>query len=172
MSSEAPASLFYYILAKTKTNSMEQTTYEQPVQQDENVLSDYINGYQHLKLAESEGQVKKVRNTLFIVAGLILVSDFFVMMMTAFDWATFAVSLFIAGIFVGLGFMTRKYPYAAIIVGLILFIGIWLMNVVAVDASHLYKGLLIKAYVIYSLVKGISYAKEAEKLRKELAVNN
>lgn len=151
---------------------MEQTTYDTPVQQEENVLSEYINGYQHLKLAESEGQVKKVRNTLFIVAGLILVADLFAMMMTAFDWATFAVSAFVASIFVGLGFMTKKYPYAAIIAGLVLFIGLWLMNVVMIDMSYLYKGILIKAYVIYSLVKGISYAKEAERLRKELAVSN
>gem|GEM_PF-5192339 len=40
----------------------------------ENVLTDYLEGYQQLELEGVENNLRKVRNTMFVVAGLTLIS--------------------------------------------------------------------------------------------------
>ena len=80
----------------------------------------------------------------------------------------FLVSLLISAIFTGLAFLTKQQPMTAIIIALVLFLGIWVLTIVLTGPEQIYRGLLVRAIIVYFLIKGIGHAKEAERLRREL----
>ena len=135
----------------------------------ENVVSDYFDGYQQLQLQSAETRIRKARNTLFVVAGLMLIFNL-VVLLTAdeFDVGAFAIILILSGIFAGLGFMTKKQPFAAIIIGLVIYVGLWIFDVIVSGPEQLFRGIIVKGIIVYFLVTGLKHAREAERIRRDL----
>jgi len=77
-------------------------------------------------------------------------------------------NLIVVAIYVGLAFLTRKAPMTAVIIALVLFIAIWILNIALAGAEYIFRGIIVKGLIIFYLVKGIGYAKDAEELRKRI----
>ena len=138
-------------------------------EKNQDILSDYYAGYQQLELESAETQVKKARNALFFVAGLTLVVGLIQLGgSNSLDGPSLAVLLVVTGIFAGLALLTKKKPFAAIVLGLIIYLGLWAVDVIVLGTEHLFRGILFKGIIIYFLVKGLKHGREAERLRNEL----
>lgn len=135
----------------------------------ENVITDYLHGYQELELQSAENKVKKARNAIFAIAIIFLVSDLIIMGMSdTFTTVGLTISIAVSAVFVGLAFLTKKQPLTAILVALALFAGVWILNIIVVGPDQIYKGILVRGIILYFLITGIRHAKEAERLRREL----
>jgi hypothetical protein len=150
---------------------MDQEENKEPHQNDseKDVISDYYQGYQQLELESAETQVKKARNALFVVAGLTLVVN--LIQLGGMDQLTIipvAFVLLITAIFAGLGFLTKKQPFTAIIIGLVVYVGLWILDIAVLGAEEIGKGIIFKAAIVYFLIRGLKHARDAEKLRKEI----
>ena len=66
-------------------------------------------------------------------------------------------------------FLTKKQPLTAIIIALVLFSGLWISDIVLAGPENIYKGIVVRVIILYFLIKGIKHAREAERLRKEMA---
>jgi hypothetical protein len=138
-------------------------------EQDQNVISDYYQGYQQLELQSAETQIKKARNAIIAIAILIIVGNLIVMATdNSFTSVAIIIMLGIAAIFTGLAFLTKKQPLTAIIIALVLFLGLWVSDVVIAGPENIYKGIVVRVIILYFLIKGIKHAREAERLRKEM----
>jgi hypothetical protein len=78
----------------------------------------------------------------------------------------YAIVFGIAAAFFALFVWSRFQPFAAAIVGLVLFISIWLMDIIA-DPTMIAKGILVKIIVIAVLVKAIQAGSEYRKLQAQ-----
>jgi hypothetical protein len=137
--------------------------------ESQDVVSDYLEGYQQLELQSAENNLKKTRNAIFAIAALVLVGNLIIMGAgEGFTTIGITVALVVTAIFVGLAFLTKKMPLTAIIIALVLFVGLWILDIVVVGAEYLFKGLLVRGIIIYFLVTGIKYARETERIRKEM----
>lgn len=147
----------------------EETSQPEKNNEPENVVADYLHGYQQLELSAAETNLRKARNAIFAIAGLLLLGDLISMAGAGgFQIEIFLISLAVSGVFVGLGFLTKKQPMTAIITALILFIGLWVFAIVALGPEQIYRGILVRGIITYFLIKGIKHAREAERLRKEM----
>jgi hypothetical protein len=136
----------------------------------ENEIADYYEGVKKLEMEGHETGIKKARNALFITAGLVLLGEVISMSMTGVEITPLVIGIIAVevGVFVGLAFWTKTKPYAAIITGLILFILLWVAAAVVNDdgGQSIYKGIIVKAIIIYTLVSALKPAKEWENLKK------
>lgn len=136
----------------------------------ENEIADYYEGVKKLEMEGHETGIKKARNALFITAGLVLLGEVISMSTTGVEITPLVIGIIAAevGVFVGLAFWTKTKPYAAIITGLILFILLWVAAAVVNDdgGQSIYKGIIVKAIIIYTLVSALKPAKEWENLKK------
>lgn len=113
--------------------------------------------------------IRQARNAIFWVAGL-LTFNVAVLFIGADDiyeymWVDLLVyGLFIAG-FIFLGFFTKKKPYTAIIIAIILYTLFILLNAV-IEPMTIFKGILFKIITYVFLIKGINDAKEAQEMQK------
>ena len=139
---------------------------------EQNVLSDYYTGYQELQLQAAELHVKKARNALFAVAAINLVVGLILYSASnILTGATVGILVLISAIFAGLGFLTKKQPFTAIIIGLVIYIGLWLLDIIVAGGEQIIRGILVRGIIIYFLVTGVKHAREAERLRRELGTN-
>ena len=137
--------------------------------QDQNVISDYYQGYQKLELQSAETEIKKARNAIIAIAVLIIIGNLIVMASSnSFTTLGIIIMLGIAAVFTGLAFLTKKQPLTAIIIALVLFIGLWVSDIVLAGIENLYQGIVVKVIILYFLIKGIKHAREAERIRKEI----
>ena len=138
-------------------------------QQDQNVISDYYQGYQKLELQSAETEIKKARNAIIAIAVLIILGNLIVMAANnSFTSLGIIIMLGIAAIFTGLAFLTKKQPLTAIIIALVLFSGLWISDIVLAGPENIYKGIVVRVIILYFLIKGIKHAREEERLRKEI----
>jgi hypothetical protein len=148
-----------------------ETTPQEEVKED--VLA---SEYDEIKGIEMEGYeigVRKARNALFVVAALLLVGEIVSLYQTgiAFGDMPALVWIFICievGIFIALAFFTKVKPFICILVGLILFIGLWLYNISENGLKGAFGGILIKIAVVAYLFNSLKDAKALEALRKEI----
>lgn len=119
-----------------------------------------FDGLTDLQKYEYSRGVKRARNTLFAVGIILFAFDMIYSLFQDFTKETFLVVLVIDTVilasFIGLGFLTKKKPFIAILSGLILYVGIQ----VAVAAMNnnwasLFSGFIVKAIIIGLLVKGL-----------------
>jgi hypothetical protein len=136
----------------------------------ENEIADYYEGVKKLEMEGHETGIKKARNALFITAGLVLLGEVISMSMTGVEITPLVIGIIAVevGVFVGLAFWTKTKPYAAILTGLIRFILLWVAAAVVNDdgGQSIYKGIIVKAIIIYTLVSALKPAKEWENLKK------
>jgi len=137
---------------------------------DKNIISDYYEGVQQLELESAEAQVRKARNALFVVAGLTLIVNLiYLSKANALYGAPLYIAILITLLFAGLALLTKKYPFSAIVIGLVIYVGFWIFDIASNGFQGFLGGIIAKVIIIYFLVKGLRYAREAERLRKQLA---
>lgn len=79
-------------------------------------------------------------------------------------YITIGLSAFIALIFAALGFWCKKKPFAAIITALVIYGSLLLLDAF-LDPTTIIKGIIVKAIIIIYLIKGITAAREAERIK-------
>lgn len=114
--------------------------------------------------------IRQARNAIFAAAILLAVNVVVILatLPTGYEYAWIDISLwgiFIAG-FIALGFWTKKKPYTAIVCALVLYAVFIILNAV-LDVTTLYKGIIFKIFVVVSLIKGLSDAREAQQMKEQ-----
>src|SRR5262245_20878203 len=100
---------------------------------ENNEITEYYEGIKQLEIQGYETGIKKARNALFVTAALLFIGEMISAAISdlPFTLLFWAIVLVEAGAFVALAFWTKTKPYAAIIVGLVLFFLIWILGIVA-----------------------------------------
>jgi ABC-type transport system involved in multi-copper enzyme maturation permease subunit len=113
--------------------------------------------------------IRQARNAIFWVAGLLTVNVAMLFMRDGesyeYMWLDFLIYGGFIGAFIFLGFFTKKKPYTAIIMALILYTLFILLNAV-IEPMTLLKGILFKIITYVFLIKAINDAKEAQEMQK------
>ena len=105
----------------------------------------------------------KAANALFVAAALLFVwSIIAIITNNNYGPQAMMLNLLEAGMLVVLGFLTRKKPFTSLIVGIILFIALWVVTV-AMDKSNLYSGIIVKIFVVIYMVRAIPDARRYER---------
>ena len=133
------------------------------------IIAEQMNELRQIEMEGYELAVKKARNALFWTGGLILFWELLTMYRTLqeFDPAVMIFAVVVAGIFIGLGFWTKKKPYTALVTGLIAFIAYILLAVVANTvvsgasglAAALFSGIIVKVIIFVNLIRPLKDAK-------------
>jgi hypothetical protein len=134
-------------------------------------LSIFENPYDKEILAENlRYDSNKARNSLLIIAGILLLSDLLALSIAnALNGTTLIYTLVVPVIFIALAFLAMAKPMLAMGAALGLFVLIIAYTVYALGARAIISGLLVKAVIVYFFVKGFNHAKEAETARKNLS---
>lgn len=136
----------------------------------ENEIADYYDGVKKLEMEGYETGIKKARNALFVTAALVLIGEVISIAAAGVGFPPLAIAIIAVevGIFVGLAFWTKTKPYTAIIVGLIVFILLWIISIVIASRAGLpiYSGILVRIIIVIILVRALKSAKAWEDLKK------
>jgi len=116
-----------------------------------------------------EGYDKHVRNArimLYILAGLVLLT---IAMVTPIDqpakWFTVGFIVIFAAIFAVLGYWSKKKPFTAILIALILFVLLQTLSAI-VEPASLLQGWYLKIIVTVLLILGVRNGKEIQDRKK------
>jgi hypothetical protein len=112
---------------------------------------------------EKKDFIKSGRNTLLIVGGLNTIPLF--MYLSQGDDLSAIIQGTIAGIFLGLGLLATKVPYAALLSGIIVYLLVMGLSALA-DPESIISGIIIKIIVLYYLFKGMRAANKFKKKHK------
>jgi hypothetical protein len=117
---------------------------------------------------------KKASGILFAIAGIQLVCGGLVLAVApqvlglgapeAVAVAVFMVALTVL-VFAGLGWWARYQPLPAAVVGLVLYCGLLLLDIV-VDPANLARGFILKAILIWMLIQAVQAGVRYNKLRR------
>ena len=134
----------------------------------ENEIADYYEGVKKLEMDGYESGIKKARNALFVTAALIFIGELVSAEISGIGITPILIGIALveAGIFVGLGFWTKTKPYSAIIVGLIVFISLWVLAMVVTGGRAAYSGIIIRIIIISYLARALKPARAWEELKK------
>ena len=137
--------------------------------QSENVISDYYEGVKKLEMEGHESGIKKARNALFITAGLFLLWEVIgiAMLDGPVPLLTYVIIAAEVGVFIALGFWTKTKPYSAIIVGLIVFVLLWVAAIAMVGMKAAYGGIIVRIIILVALFNALKPAKAWEELNKK-----
>lgn len=136
---------------------------EKPAQtpNEESIFSDM-----NLNLKVYEKHIRRARITLFVVGVLQLSALLMYYGAESLEEIIMvSVLVFIAIIFIGLGFWTKYQPFIALSVALILYSGIVILSIIT-NPDNFYSGIVIKIIILALLVRGMRNAKVAEDLKK------
>lgn len=123
-----------------------------------------------LKMQEEVNKALRLaRNSLFVVGGILIVVNLFQVTVGSTDYTGVPfyylyLDIFIGLIFLGLGYAAFKYPLPSLLIGLLLYVGIIVLNLV-IDPSSMASGVIMKIAITYYLIKGVKNAKDAETKR-------
>ncbi len=112
---------------------------------------------------EKKDFIKTGRNTLLIVGGLNAIPVF--IYLSQEDVLSAIIQGIISGIFLGLGLLANKVPYAALLSGIIMYFLVIGLSALG-DPSSIANGLIIKVIVIFYLFKGMRAAQKFKKKYK------
>ena len=134
----------------------------------ENEIADYYDGVKKLEMEGHETGIKKARNALFVTAVVIFIGELVSAGVSGIEITPLLIGIALveAGIFVGLGFWTKTKPYTAIIVGLIVFILMWVLAIAVTGGRAAYSGIIVRIIIISYLVSALKHAKAWEELKK------
>ena len=141
-----------------------------PEEPKKDEIADYYDGVKQLERQGYETGIKKARNALYVTAALLLIGEILTAstMGIALSPLVIAIALFESGIFVALALWTKTKPYSAIIVGLILFILMWVVSIAVIGGRAAYSGIIVKIIIIYFLASALKPAKAWEDSKKTL----
>ncbi|HET9825524.1 MAG TPA: hypothetical protein VFP87_09320, partial [Chitinophagaceae bacterium] len=116
----------------------------------ENSISDYVDGLKELELQGYESGVRKARTVLFVTAGLVFVGELISIAISnlTFSPLLMGIALVESGIFLGLGLWTKKKPHTAIMIGLIVFIGLWILAIAGSGFRGAISGIIVRVIII------------------------
>lgn len=122
---------------------------------------------------EQEEQAKKViknaRMSLFVIAGFQLIYSSVIAYTLEEGMTRTAEIIFgivVASIFGGMGLLSNRKPYIALMIGLCIYIGLQLLGLYT-NPENIAKGVFIKVLIISWLVKGITKAKHLESIKRD-----
>jgi hypothetical protein len=123
-----------------------------------------------LELQRHEPAIKKARTALFITAIIIFAGEMLSVSVSnqQFTLLVILIALIEAGIFTGLAFLTKKKPYTAILIGLIVFIALWIIAILAFGIRGAIGGIIVRIIIICYLASALKGAKEVEKANNEI----
>jgi hypothetical protein len=120
--------------------------------------------------------VKKARNALFWAAGLMLFWEIIGMLRNdGFEPITFSIALALSGIFVGLALWTKKKPFTAIILGLVVFVAHWVLAIVSYGVvfgaagvgKAIIGGIVVRIIILINLIRPLKDAKELQEMMEQ-----
>lgn len=118
---------------------------------------------------DAQKQIKGAQNILFVAAGFMVLGALILGALTG-SAEDLVANLVLAGIFVGLGFWAKSKPLAASVTGLVIYATVVILTIVvwAMSGGSGRPPIgIMTIVVIITLVKGISGALKAEKIKKE-----
>ncbi|MCG2617918.1 hypothetical protein LZZ85_26690 [Terrimonas sp. NA20] len=148
-----------------------------PVTNNNDVIADHFDELRQIELEGYELAVKKARNALFLVAGLILFWELYASYRDAgsLDFTVTAFAVIVSGIFVALALWTKKKPYTALVSGIIAFI-LYKLLVIAANGyieggegivKGLMSGIIFTVVIFVQLFRPLSDAKELQRAKEE-----
>jgi len=136
---------------------------------NEKNLPESIFTEEEFSLEGYDKNIRQARNILFFLAALQMLLAIYLLYTSQGNagWVSFAITTIVAVIFFLLGFWTKVKPYTAIISGLVTYILLWIGDSIF-DPTYIYKGILVKIFIIIYLIKGLKDAKEAQAIKTML----
>lgn len=127
------------------------------------------------ELEEAESKIKNASVTLYVIAifTLILAIVSGIREKELLQIYPFAyhlmngINAFLIIVFLICGWFAKKYPMASLLTGLLVYLGIHILNAV-LDPTTLAQGIIFKIIIISFLVNGVVSASRVEKIRKKL----
>jgi hypothetical protein len=143
---------------------------------EQDIITKEIEELRAIQLEGNERMVTKARNALFWTAGLLFFWEM-VGMARAGEGINFYIigfALVVSSVFLGLAFYTKKKPYTAVVLGLVCFIGYWILIAglnVWVDGAEgfvkaLFGGIIIKIIILVNLIRALGFAKELQQAKE------
>ena len=135
----------------------------------EHEISDYYEGMKKLEMQGHESGIRKARNALFATAAVLLLGEIITASVAGIPWTPLMIGIIAVevGVFVALAFWTKTKPYAAIIVGIIFFLLLWVGAIVVVGGQAAYSGILVRIIILAILISALKPAKAWEDLKKQ-----
>lgn len=126
------------------------------------------------ELDVTQSRIKNGTTTLYVLSGLALLGSFVIPTMMDMSGdekkQTFITYIILSALYIGLAFLSKKKPFAALLTALILYVTVIILGAF-VQPTSLFSGIIIKVLVIAYLVKGTKGAYEAEDLKRKLKIN-
>src|SRR5215203_3860580 len=134
----------------------------------------FYNEYDKEVLVENlKYDLSKTRTSLFIIGGILLLSDLLgLSMANALTGSTIIYVLIAPAFYIALGFLAKTKPILSMSIAALLFALIIAVSIYSFGAKSIVSGLIVKAVIIYFFIKGFTHAKEAEKAKKTSALIN
>lgn len=135
----------------------------------EHEIAEYYEGVKELEMKGHETGIRKARNALFATAGLFLIGEIISASVSGTPWTPVLIAIVAVevGVFVALGFWTKTKPFTAIIVGIVIFVLLWVLAIVVIGGKAAYSGILVKIIILSFLISAIKPAKAWEDLKKQ-----
>lgn len=138
--------------------------------QNQDVVSEVYDNYKETRAEILKIEIKKVRNSIFWISGVFLISSFLgLAVANTFTAQTILYSLALPLLFTGLGFLSTKQPLLAILLAALVFIGYIILEFTVIGGRAAVSGWIVKAAIVYFLIAGFQSSREAERARKEMA---
>jgi hypothetical protein len=139
-----------------------------PVSAEEHPISDYYDRVKQIEMQGYESGVRKARTALFVTAAILFASELLTALISNIPVTPTLIIIAVieSGVFIALALWTKTRPYAAILTGLVLFIGLWILAIVIAGTSGAIGGILVRIIIISYLVSAIKPAKAWEELKK------
>lgn len=113
------------------------------------------------KNIDASEKIKSAKNTLFILAGLMVLSGF-ISYSSSNSILELSINFFVAFIYLFLAFLAEKKPFASLLTGLFLYITLISLSAI-IEPMTLVKGIIFKILIISYLGKGLYSAYELKK---------
>jgi hypothetical protein len=144
---------------------------------EEHEISNYYEGVKKMEMEGHETGIKKARNALFVTAALFLVWEAIAIgragiPLSELPLIYWAIVVAEVGGFIALALWTKTKPYTAIIVGLILFILLWVLAIATAEgteerAKAITGGIIVRIIILVNLISALKPAKAWEDLNKK-----
>jgi hypothetical protein len=136
----------------------------------QSILADELNEIKQIELEGYQIGIKKARNSLLVVGTLTAIVAAWVYneydgQVNYLFWLLYVLP---AVIYFVLAFLTKTKPFLAVIIGLILFIGFWILNMFLVGFRAVYSGIFVKVIILFYLYRGLQDAKLYENAKRDL----
>lgn len=138
-----------------------------PSLSNDDVLSEHLAELRQIEKEGYELGVKRARQIFYWIAGLVLASELALAYIRDLLSATIVVAAVVESVlFLGVGLLTYKKPYVAIISGLILLIGLRLVGVIY-GSGNILTGIVVMVIFVILLIRALPDARKWERMEKE-----